>query len=113
MEGDLWKAVVRVIIFLPIVVLLAYWSIKLGASRGQWWQDSGSMRVVDRLLLGPKAGLCIVKVGEEYYLIGFSEAGVNLLKELPDYQEPVPLRHRDWQNWRDSWGKWMNPRRKD
>lgn len=113
MEGDLWTAILRVILFLPIVVLLAYWSIRIGASRGYFWQGSGSMRVVERLPLGPKAGLCIVKVGEEYYLIGFSEAGVNLLKELPHYQEAVPAGHRDWQNWRDSWNRWMNPKRKD
>ncbi|HHW08101.1 MAG TPA: flagellar biosynthetic protein FliO [Clostridia bacterium] len=112
MEGDLWTAVLRVIIFLPLVVLLAYWSIKFGASRGQLWQGSGSMRVVERLPLGPKTGLCIVRVGEEYYLIGISEAGVSLLKELPHYRETAQVGNGEWQNWRDSWTKWMNPRRK-
>lgn len=113
MEGELWKAILRIIIFLPMVVLLAYFSIKLGASRGQMWQSSGSMRIVERIPLGAKAGLCIVKVGEEYYLIGVSEQGVSLLKELPHYRETGKAGHKEWQNWRGSWTKWMNPRGKE
>lgn len=87
MEGELWKAVLRLIFFLPLVLLLAYWSIKIGATRGPWTKGSSQMRLVERIALSPKTGLCVVKIGSSYYLIGTSEQSVKLLKELPDYEE--------------------------
>lgn len=99
MEGELWKALLRLVIFLPLVLLLAYWSIRFGASRGQMWQGSRNLRVMERIALGQKAGLCIVKVGQEYYLIGISEQKIELLKELPQYEEPeTPKLKGPWQN---------------
>ena len=103
MEGDLWKALLRLFLFLPLVLLLAYFSIRIGASRSQLWRGSHSMQIMERVALGPKAGLCIVKVGQQYYLIGVSEQRVELLKELPHYQEPeIP-------KLKGSWPKWMSP----
>ncbi|NLC77284.1 MAG: flagellar biosynthetic protein FliO [Clostridia bacterium] len=100
MERELWTAVLRIVIFLPLVLLLAYFSIKVGASRGQMWTGSGNLRLVERIALGPKAGLCIVKVGQEYYLIGVSEQKVELLKELPHYVEQEKPKLR---------GSWLKP----
>ena len=107
MEGDLWKALLRLVIFLPLVLLLAYWSIRIGASRGQMWQGSRNLQVMERIALGTKAGLCIVKVGREYYLIGISEQKIELLKELPQYEE------QETPKLRGSWQNLMGPRTKE
>lgn len=105
-EGELWKAILRLVIFLPLVLLLAYWSIRIGASRGQMWQGSRNLRVVERIALGPKSGLCIVKVGQEYYLMGISEQRIELLKELPHYEEQeTPTLRGSWPVRRSPWSK--------
>lgn len=115
MEGELWKAILRLIIFLPLVLLLAYWSIKVGASRGPLSQNTRNMRLVERIALGPKTGLCIVRISGKYYLIGISEQKVELLKELADYgeAEPVEMGVQNWQKLRGPWRNWTGPRTKE
>lgn len=86
MDG-LMGAVIRIIIFLPVVVILAYLSIKYGLGKTQQWQKNSHLQVVDRLVLGPKSSLYVVKVVDKYYLLAVGEAGISLLKELEAYPE--------------------------
>lgn len=115
MEGELWKALLRVIIFLPLVLLLAYWSIRFGASKGPLSQSSKTMNIVERIAVGPKSSLCIVKIGEQYLLIGISEQKIELLKELPDYGEldSIKMGVQERQNLRGLWNNWLGPKTKE
>lgn len=87
MQAELWGALLRLVFFFPLVLILAYVTLKLSMGRRQF-QSSGSMRVVDRLAMGPKAMLCVVEVAGKFYLIAVTERDVSLLKELTGY-EPV------------------------
>lgn len=97
MEGELWKALLRLVIFLPLILLLAYWSIKLAAMKGPFSQGTKNMQLVEKLSLGTKNSLCVIKINGKYYLLGVSEQGVELLKELPDYQEIDTNTPFEWQ----------------
>lgn len=97
MEGELWKALLRLVVFLPLILLLAYWSIKLAAVRGPFSQNSKNIQLVERLPLGVKNSICVIKVTGQYYLMGVSEQRVELLKELPDYQEADINNPLEWQ----------------
>ena len=85
MDIDFITAVLRLAIFLPLVILLAYVSLKYGLGKVQKNSASSHMQVVDRVSLGPKAGLLVVKVAEEYFLLAVSEQQIQIIKELPGY----------------------------
>lgn len=87
MGNEFISAILRLAIFLPLVILLAYVSLKYGLGRVQRNSVSSHMQVVDRVPLGPKASLLVVKVAEEYFLLAVSEQKIQLIKELPDYPQ--------------------------
>lgn len=88
--GDLYGAVIRLIIFLPLVGLLAYLSVKYGLGRRVPFQAAGHMRILERISLGPKAHLWVVQVNRHCFLIATGEKGATLIKELDGYPLPEP-----------------------
>lgn len=82
---------IRLIIVLPLVLALAYFTIKYGLARGRGFATTGTrhMRVVEHLPLGPKGGLALVEVGGRYYLMAFQENNVSLLKEFDTLPEQL------------------------
>lgn len=86
MDWDVWKAFLRIIICLPIVVILIYLVIKYGLGK-TYNHRAGNLKVVEQIFLNPKTTINIIKVADDYYLIGSSEKDVRLLKKLDDYQE--------------------------
>ncbi|MFA5536017.1 MAG: flagellar biosynthetic protein FliO [Bacillota bacterium] len=113
MEGEFWKALLRIAIFLPLVLLLAYWSIKLAAVRGPFSQGSKNMQIIERLPLTTKNSLYVVKLSEQYFLIGVSEQRVELLKELSDYPEIKRNSSLEWERLQGSWIKRVGLRGKE
>ncbi|MGO0121706.1 flagellar biosynthetic protein FliO [Desulfothermobacter acidiphilus] len=91
MSKEIWWALVKLIVFLPLVLGLIYLTLRYGwghrflpGRRGQY------LEVVEQIPLGPKAVLTLVRVGDRYYLIGHGEGAVNLLRELEGkYQPPA------------------------
>lgn len=86
MDG-LVGAILRLIIFLPVVAVLAYLSIKYGLGKVRQFKGTPNLQVVERLTLGPKSSLYVVKVVNRYYLLAVGEGQTALLKELEDYPE--------------------------
>lgn len=87
MEYNFWGSLIRLIIFLPLVLLLAYLVIKYGLSKKYIRKDGSYIKVLERNYLNPKATLNVVKIGDKYYLVSSTEQDIKLLKELKDYQE--------------------------
>lgn len=79
------EAVLRLIFFLPLVVLLAYVSLKYGLGKLQKNIKNSQLQIVDRLSLGSKSGLFVIKVAEQYFLLAVTEQHIEILKELPEY----------------------------
>ncbi|MDN5361797.1 MAG: flagellar protein FliO/FliZ [Moorella sp. (in: firmicutes)] len=86
MDHDLLLALVRLAIFLPLVALLAYLTVRFGfGSATGLAAGSGELRLIERLQLNNKSGLAVVRCGERYFLVGLGEGPPALLAELPDY----------------------------
>ncbi|MBE3572676.1 MAG: flagellar biosynthetic protein FliO [Moorella humiferrea] len=86
MDRDFVLALLRLAVFLPLVLALAYVTVRLGAGRvGSRIAGPGRLEVVERLPLGSKSGLAVVRCGERYFLIGLGEGAPVFLTELPDY----------------------------
>ena len=94
-RGDIldsfFEAVIRLLIFLPLVALLAFVSLKYGIGKMQQSSGISHMQIVDRISLGPKSGLFVVKVAEQYFLLAVSESKIQILKDLPGYPAIQPL----------------------
>lgn len=89
MEWNLWEAVIRVIVSLPIVVLLAYLLIKYGVAKN-YSRTKGNLKLLEQVVLLPKATINVVKVGDEYLVVSATEQEINVIKQLNSYQENEP-----------------------
>ncbi|MGQ9824829.1 MAG: flagellar biosynthetic protein FliO [Desulfotomaculales bacterium] len=92
MDREIFWAVLRLAVALPLVLALAYLTVKYGMARSRL-PTSGvrrRMRVVEQLPLGPRTGLSLVQVGGEYFLLAFHEGKVALLKEYGELPGELP-----------------------
>lgn len=101
---EIFQLLVRMMAALAVVLILAYISLKLGLPRlYQGGTPAAGMEVVDRLALSPRAWLFIVKVGEDYLLLGVNGGSITYLKELSpvvgDSLEYKSHGSRDFKEW--------------
>ena len=81
-DGSIFLSIVKLFVALPVVLILAYISLKLGNNYMLKASMGRNMKIVERISLSNKSSLNIIKVGEKYYLIGASENNTQILKEL-------------------------------
>jgi flagellar biogenesis protein FliO len=75
---------VKLIAVLGLVLLLAYAIMHRVLPRiaGARQLSSGAIRVAARLPLEPRKNLYVIRVGDDYYLVGTSESGLHYLTAL-------------------------------
>ena len=64
------------------VLLLAYWCSRM---LGKKWGNSscsGNIKVVGQLQVGQDRQILLLELGEHHYLVGVSQAGIQLLTEV-------------------------------
>ncbi|MCI8994169.1 MAG: flagellar biosynthetic protein FliO [Lachnospiraceae bacterium] len=64
------------------ILLLAYWCSRM---LGKKWGNSscsGNIKVVGQLQVGQDRQILLLELGEHYYLVGVSQAGIQLLTEV-------------------------------
>jgi len=85
--GDLFipwiKMIVALLLVLGLILLLYYGASRKGfgllpAARG------GRIKVLEMRSLGPKKGVCLIRVGDEEYLLGLGGDRVELLARLAE-----------------------------
>ncbi|WP_373263705.1 flagellar biosynthetic protein FliO [Hungatella hathewayi] len=70
-----------------LVLVLAYWCSRL---LGKNWANAASgrnMKIIDQIQLGQDKRIILLKLGEHTYLIGVSQAGIQLLLETGEMFE--------------------------
>ena len=93
MSSDLFWAIVRLLICLPLVLGLFYVVLRYGLSHRLLPGRSGRhIKVIEQVPLGPRAVISLVRVGEKCYLLGHGEGKVTLLEEVAGTftEEPAP-----------------------
>ena len=78
------------------VLFLAYWCCRMLGK--QWGMNacSGNMKVISQLQVGQDRRILLLRTGEHHYLIGVSQAGIQLLAEVEgDIEEDMPLYPKD------------------
>jgi flagellar protein FliO/FliZ len=79
----LW-AYFKIAISLPLVLLLAYISIRYLGRKSFSYAGRRRMRVREQLWLNPKTAIHLIEVGSNIFLIGQQEGSLFLLKELDE-----------------------------
>jgi len=85
MDKELLTALVRIIILLPLVCVLAYFTVRFGLGRSKYLAAYGNgkrMRVLEQLSMGPKCGLTLTQVGDRYMLFAHQEGCIILVAEM-------------------------------
>lgn len=86
-------AVLKLLFYLVVLVLilfLAYYTTRLLGNGLNGKQQSGNMKILDRLTVGRDSYLLVVSVGEQIFLVGVSPAGIVKLEELESYEKMNP-----------------------
>ena len=81
----LWY-IVKLIILLPLIGLLAWGCLKLARPMQQRLQGSertGSLQVVETLMLSPTTRLVVIEFGGREILVSASRAGLTRLADAP------------------------------
>ena len=101
-DKEILLALIRTIIILPIVLVLAYFFIKYGLARRMLINDGKRrMRMIEQIPLGQKTAISLVEVGGKYILLGHSESGFCIIKEMDELPDPLTYSESeiiDWKN---------------
>lgn len=75
--------IVKTFFITILILILAYWCIKkLGKGFFLPNRMTKHMRMLEYLPMGQEKGIALVQISETYYLMGISQGGISLLKEL-------------------------------
>lgn len=84
MDSSFWLMLLKIIIFLPAVLILFYLSIKYGGSRLQQLQNGKLIKVLERVPLSKENSLVVVRIGKKGYVLTSSNGRVEKLLELSE-----------------------------
>ncbi len=87
MLGDI-VSMVLALLGTGCVLVMTYYASRWYARRMGPSASGRHLKLVDRLPVGKSASICIMELGGRQYLMGISETGVRLLKEL---EEPLTV----------------------
>lgn len=79
---EFWSMLLKIIVFLPFVILLIYLSLKFGGSKLQQIQNGRYIRVLERVPLSKDSNLAVVKIGDSGYVISATVNKVEILKTI-------------------------------
>lgn len=88
MDWQLFWAVIKLLVALPVVIAITYWVIRYGlGAQFRSANPAASLRVVDRAMLTPKSFIAVVRVDQEYLVVAGGEKEVSLIARLEHYPE--------------------------
>jgi flagellar biosynthetic protein FliO len=81
--GDIWS-IILALIGITLVLALTYFVSKWYAGRIGHTASGQHIKVVDRIVVGKNSSIIVIELGEAQYMIGVTEQGVSIMKELDE-----------------------------
>jgi len=78
------ESLIKLFVALPLVLLIAYSSLKLGNKYMKSMGKSKNLEVVETVQVYNKAAISIVRIMDEYFVLGVSENGIEPIRELSE-----------------------------
>ena len=82
-DGEFWVLILKIILFLTLILILLYLSLKYGGNKLQKLQNGKYMKILDRIALSKDNSIVVVKIGEKAYAVSSSSKKIDILFELP------------------------------
>lgn len=84
MDSSFWFMILKIIIFLPLVLMIFYISVKFGGNKLQVLQNGKFIKVLERVAISKENSLLVVKIGQKGYILTSSNGKVEKLMELEE-----------------------------
>lgn len=89
-DGSLYNIISLLLMFV-LVLFLAYWTAKLaGKLQGNPMNKKANIKVIDSIRLGGNKFISIVKIGENYYALGFGKDEITMIDRLDNESFQLP-----------------------
>lgn len=85
-----WASVAKLILALPVVVLLAYLSLRMTASVSERSGKGNNIEVLEKKALHKNQFLYIVKAGQAFHLMAGTEHSMTLIRTLDPEEVKTP-----------------------
>lgn len=83
-DYNFWVMIIKLVVFLPFILLLVYVSLKYGGSKLQHMQNGRYIKVLERVAISKENSLVVVRIGEKGYVLTSSAGKVETLLEIGD-----------------------------
>lgn len=84
MDSEFWIMLLKIIVFLPFILILIYISLKYGGERLQNLQNGKFIKVLERTALTKENTLLVAKIGNKGYVLSSANGKVEILLEISD-----------------------------
>ncbi len=84
MDLQFWTMLLKIIIFLPLIIMLIYISIKYGGTKFQSAQNGKYLKIVERIQISKENSILLVKIGNKAYVMSSSASNVQVIYELTE-----------------------------
>lgn len=82
MDLSFWFMLLKIIIFLPFILVLFYLSVKYGGSKLLQIQNGRFIKVLERVPISKENSLVVVKIGDKGYILSSTTGKMDTLMEL-------------------------------
>lgn len=82
MDLQFWWMFLKIVIFLPFILLLIYISMKYGGSKLQNIQNGKYIKILERAPISKENSLLVVKVGQKGYVMASTNGKIEIISEL-------------------------------
>lgn len=77
-----WIMLLKILVFLPFIILLIYLSMKYGTRKLQNMQNGKFIKVLERVAISKDNSLVVVKIGDKGYVLTSSASNMDKLLEI-------------------------------
>lgn len=84
MDSSFWFMLLKILVFLPLVLMIFYISVKFGGNKLQLLQNGRFIKVLERVALSKENSLLVVKIGQKGYILTSSNGKIEKLMELEE-----------------------------
>lgn len=84
METNAVLSLIKLIIALPLVLVLAYASLKYASKQVNKLGDGKYIKLLETVGVSGKSSVSMVKIGTQYHILGVSDGGIETIKVLSD-----------------------------
>lgn len=81
-DGPSWLNVLWAIAVFAVIIIGAYYAARLLGKRSFGLARGEYIEIIDRAMLSNDKWLCIVKIGEKYFLLSVTASSINLISEF-------------------------------